>query len=210
MALPADFNKIFGSTATGGLTPIGDVNYAKGWEFVGSNPPTKNDFSYLQNLSDLKSQWLYSNKLQRTDPFGDIKADGAAAVAAALSNLGLGDISKAGVASGRLGDSGYIAYPLIIDGVKRKMILQFGLTPVATAGSGTAYTCTLPTAFPTAFHRVFLCHDNSDDEGVGVASGTVLTLSTFSFKAIKIRQTGTTLAGQNLPASFHYLAIGYE
>lgn len=87
MALPADFSKIFGSTATGGLTPIGDVNYAKGWEFVGSNPPTKNDFSYLQNLSDLKSQWLYSNKLQRTDPFGDIKADGA--VQTALENLGL-------------------------------------------------------------------------------------------------------------------------
>ena len=59
MALPADFSKIFGSTATGGLTPIGDVNYAKGWEFVGSNPPTKNDFSYLQHVSDLKSQYLY-------------------------------------------------------------------------------------------------------------------------------------------------------
>lgn len=59
MALPEDFNNIFGSTATGGLTPIGDVNYAKGWEFVGSNPPTKNDFSYLQNISDLKAQYLY-------------------------------------------------------------------------------------------------------------------------------------------------------
>ena len=89
MALPSDFSKIFGSTATGGLTPISDVNYAKGWEFVGSNPPTKNDFSYLQNLSDLKSQWLYSNKLQRTDPFGDIKADGAVKIA--LDNLGLGE-----------------------------------------------------------------------------------------------------------------------
>ena len=89
MALPADFSKIFGSTATGGLTPIGDVNYAKGWEFVGSNPPTKNDFSYLQNLSDLKSQWLYSNKLQRGNPFGDIKSDGT--VKKALENLGLGE-----------------------------------------------------------------------------------------------------------------------
>lgn len=88
MALPEDFSKIYGSTATGGLTPISDVNYAKGWEFVGSNPPTKNDFSYLQNLSDQKSQWLYSNKLQRTDPFGDIKSDGA--VQTALTNLGLG------------------------------------------------------------------------------------------------------------------------
>ena len=87
MALPADFSKIYGSTATGGLTPISDVNYAKGWEFVGSNPPTKNDFSYLQNLSDMKSQWLYSNKLQRTNPFGDIKSDGT--VPTALANLGL-------------------------------------------------------------------------------------------------------------------------
>lgn len=90
MVLPADFNKIYGSTATGGLTPISDVNYAKGWEFVGSNPPTKNDFSYLQNLSDRKSQWLYSNKLQRTDPFGDIKSDGEVAISTALENLGLG------------------------------------------------------------------------------------------------------------------------
>lgn len=60
MALPADFSKIFGYTATGGLTPISDLNYAKGWEYVGANPPTKNDFSYLQNLSDLKSQYLYN------------------------------------------------------------------------------------------------------------------------------------------------------
>ena len=59
MALPADFSKIYGSTATGGLTPISDVNYAKGWEYVGANPPTKNDFSYLQNMSDQKSKWLY-------------------------------------------------------------------------------------------------------------------------------------------------------
>lgn len=61
MSLPDDFNKIFGSTATGGLTPINDVNYAKGWEFVGSNPPTKNDFTYLQNLTDQRLLWLYEN-----------------------------------------------------------------------------------------------------------------------------------------------------
>lgn len=65
MALPADFDKIFGSTFTGGLTPIPDVDYAKGWEYVGSNPPTKNDFSYLQNLSDLKAKWLYENNSGR-------------------------------------------------------------------------------------------------------------------------------------------------
>lgn len=65
MALPDDFNKIFGSTATGGITPINDVNYAKGWEFVGANPPTKNDFTYLQYMGDVKSQWLYNNNYGR-------------------------------------------------------------------------------------------------------------------------------------------------
>ena len=59
MALPADFNKIFASTATGGITPPTDVNYAKGWEWIGANPPEKNDFNYLQNLSDLKAKYLY-------------------------------------------------------------------------------------------------------------------------------------------------------
>lgn len=102
MALPEDFNKIYGSTATGGLTPIGDVDYAKGWEFVGSNPPTKNDFSYLQNLSDLKSKWLYSNKLQRKNPFGDIKSDGAEAISTALANLGLGNLKYGAPLIGQL------------------------------------------------------------------------------------------------------------
>ena len=102
MALPADFSKIYGSTATGGLTPISGVNYAKGWEFVGANPPTKNDFSYLQNFSDLKSQWLYLNKLQRTNPFGDIKSDGAAAISMALENLGLGNLKYGSPLIGQL------------------------------------------------------------------------------------------------------------
>lgn len=121
MALPADFNKIFGSTATGGLTPIGDVNYAKGWEFVGSNPPTKNDFSYLQNLSDLKSQWLYSNKLQRANPFGDIKSDGTTPTA--LENLGLGDGSGRLIRKVVFTASGQYIWP---SGVKRIDVIVTG------------------------------------------------------------------------------------
>ncbi len=161
MALPEDFNKIYGSTATGGLTPINDVDYAKGWEFVGSNPPTKNDFSYLQNLSDLKSQWLYSNKLQRTDPFGDIKSDGAGAVSAALANLGLGTAAKrnvdAGISNGipdmssfrgSLAGNGYIKIPIIgAGGGAQTIVIQWGVhsTP---PGSNAAYNLTV--AFPNS------------------------------------------------------------
>ena len=161
MALPADFSKIFGSTATGGLTPISDVNYAKGWEFVGSNPPTKNDFSYLQNLSDLKSQWLYSNKLQRANPFGDIKADGSAAVSAALANLGLGEAAKRDVGadsalklldlgsfSSMMSGNGYIYIPCIAtSGNPVKLMLQWG-TVQTQKGVDARYA--LPFAFPYA------------------------------------------------------------
>lgn len=146
--------------------------------------------------------------LGRSNPFGDIKSDGTTKTA--LENLGLGDIALAGVSTGALGSAGYIAFPAVIGGVKRRLILQFGLTPAVTAGEGSDYTCTLPTAFPTAFQRIFLCHDNPIDKGVGFASASVKTLSTFSFRPIKISQTGTTLFGENAPASFHYLAIGYE
>lgn len=150
MALPADFSKIFGSTATGGLTPIGDVNYAKGWEFVGSNPPTKNDFSYLQNLSDLKSQWLYSNKLQRANPFGDIKSDGT--VQAALSNLGLGDAAKLGSPEFSFLGTTFIAkFPGKIGGSNQTIVIQ-GLRvtiPQATSGNIATLSVSWPTPFPT-------------------------------------------------------------
>jgi len=38
--------------------------------------------------------------LSRSNPFGDIKADGAAAIAAALTNLGLGEAAKRNVGTG--------------------------------------------------------------------------------------------------------------
>lgn len=155
MAMPADFSKIFGSTATGGLTPINNVDYAKGWEFVGSTPPTKNDFTYLQNLSDLKSQWLYSNKLQRTDPFGDIKSDGAAAVAAALSNLGLREAAKRDVGTGKNQIPDMSAFPSGESWFQLPsghIVQIFSMNVLATDVNGTS--ANYPIAFPIAMISV--------------------------------------------------------
>lgn len=148
--------------------------------------------------------------LSRANPFADIKSDGAAAISTALTNLGLGDIKTAGVATGTLGDAGYVAIPVIISGIRRRIIFQYGLTPVGTAGSGANYTCTLPTAFPTAFKQVFLTHDETISGAVAYASGAPASLSTFTFRPVRITQSGTTLTGVNSSASMHYLAIGYE
>lgn len=208
MALPADFSKIYGSAATGGLTPISDVDYAKGWEFVGANPPTKNDFSYLQNLSDLKSQWLYSNKLQRTDPFGDIKSDGT--VSMALSNLGLLELSIAGVSGGSLAASGYITIPMIINGARRALYIQWGEFSGTTNSSGpngiyenSNITVTWPVAFPNAVLQV-ITGGSSDVAGIGQQEitwslGKTKTSGNFGFQC----------RTQNALMTGSYLVIGY-
>lgn len=197
MALPADFNKIYGSTATGGLTPISDVNYAKGWEFVGSNPPTKNDFSYLQNLSDLKSQWLYSNKLQRANPFGDIKSDGT--VQTALGNLGLLDLVLAGVGGGSLGPTGYAEIPLVISGAKKILLLCWGL---GSTGSNGSFTQSFAKTFPTAV----LCKlvTNSASTTPSGFAGVSTTLSTISIYSSTADGTPSSSG-----VVYNYLAIGY-
>lgn len=233
MALPEDFNKIYGSTATGGLTPISDVNYAKGWEFVGANPPTKNDFSYLQNLSDRKSQWLYSNKLQRANPFGDIKSDGT--VQTALENIGLtnaiiGDHCKAaGFDSGSelapylMHEDTHTAIRLVtLDSVRRVttgaytinyyangLIQILGVTPIVS--SSTSPTMTFPVAFPTACIR-FSLHNRES----GVPSYNMAMYSNLSRTGVKIWGVANILGNAGSPtlvalpeAEISYEAWGY-
>ena len=202
MALPEDFSKIFGSTATGGLTPIGDVNYAKGWEFVGANPPTKNDFSYLQNLSDLKSQWLYSNKLQRKDPFGDIKSDGT--VQKALENLGLGDAAQRSVGNGvgQIPDMSLFGVSRSSSGYQKLpsgLIIQWGANVAGVGGDARdGNTVNFPIAFPIYCAQVITTFDNgSANIPAGAASLGSLTSFTLRCSAASGGYT------------FRWLAIGY-
>ena len=202
MAQPADFSKIYGSTATGGLTPISDVNYAKGWEFVGANPPTKNDFSYLQNLSDLKSQWLYSNKLQRTDPFGDIKADGVAAIAAALSNLGLKSAATRDVGTGAGQIPDISSFSLAGDATAGAMRLPNGFKIVwgafsLAAATASTQTVTFYSAFSTACVAVIPAVDNSAEQMIGYSSVTLTN-------AVLKKGNGDTVARHG-----KYIAVGY-
>ena len=206
MALPADFNKIFGSTATGGLTPISDVNYARGWEFVGSNPPTKNDFSYLQNLSDLKSQWLYSNKLQRTDPFGDIKSDGT--VPTALENLGLGEAAKRNVGTGEnqipdmssfTGNFSQTGYATVPGG----LIIQWG----GNSGSS-QYTPSFKIPFPGRCIQIVASVDGGKN-GVDINSRSMVEIGDITrtgFSATVFNAAGSSQQLSN--RAIHWIALG--
>ncbi|XWJ90983.1 gp53-like domain-containing protein [Phytobacter ursingii] len=85
--------------------------------------------------------------LSRANPFADIKADGAAAVASALSNLGLGAIAGLGTPTGAL-NSGIIRIPMYNGTTVETLILQWMTAPALAAGGNA--TITFPTAFPNA------------------------------------------------------------
>ena len=161
MALPADFSKIFASTATGGITPPSDLNYAKGWEWIGANPPEKNDFNYLQNLSDLKAQWLYnyvtttSNASSRTIGGGTNQVPDMSLFASLGASPG---------------------YQKLPSGI----IIQWGESD--SGSPSTVTTTTLPISFTTSFFQVVACYNQLG--GTGAVVGAVpLSLSQFRMQS---------------------------
>lgn len=85
-----DFNKIWASTSP--LTPysFSESHYKEGWNFIGSTPPSRQMWDFLQKQNDEKAQWLYLNVVQgipigvvqafagRTTPQGWLLCDGSA------------------------------------------------------------------------------------------------------------------------------------
>ncbi|CAH6100663.1 gp53-like domain-containing protein [Citrobacter koseri] len=93
---------------------------------------------------------------------------------ALTTNLGLGNILLAGVCTGVLSTNGYITIPMIISGVKKSLIIQWG----ATSTLSTGVTVTLPTAFPTQICGCAGCEsgDSTSMKVVGVIPKTLSTI----------------------------------
>ena len=64
MATP-DFSKVWASNSPLPEYKFSDADYLTGWDFVGSAPPTKNEFDAWFKLVDTKLNWLYG-QLQTT------------------------------------------------------------------------------------------------------------------------------------------------
>lgn len=78
--------------------------------------------------------------LSRSNPFGDIKADGAAAIAAALTNLGLGTAAKKDVGTGAGQIPDMSAWSLPSGGVGMPNGINFRYGYVSSAGDKTFST----------------------------------------------------------------------
>ncbi|MDT1282407.1 phage tail protein [Escherichia coli] len=111
------------------------------------------------------------------------------------------DIAKAGVCSGVLGVNGYISIPLIIGGVKRNLLIQWGSAEFGGTGSPTSGVWNNFTyAFPSTSYKVVAIH-------YGYAPGTAGILSVYGnnktgfYGCAGLATTTNTAAGM-------YIAIG--
>ncbi len=113
-----------------------------------------------------------------------------------LANLGLGEIKLAGVIGGLIAGSGHVDFPVIINGVKKTLILQWGSFGNDATGDSTV---SFPIPFPNAVRQVFT---SAAVSGTGAFAGyNSITKSGFKgnlWASLNQRQSG----------SVSYLALG--
>ncbi|MGT5281677.1 gp53-like domain-containing protein [Escherichia coli] len=148
--------------------------------------------------------------LSRKNPFGDIKSDGT--VQTALENLGLGDISATGVATGSMGETGYAIFPMMIGGTRKTLIMQWGV--MTSLRSGDTAVINLPIAFPTMVMQAYATHDNVTQTArptvyaIAPTSRTTITATAMSLHADSVGAAVTRGSDSDLCYG-RYLAIGY-
>ncbi|WP_238337786.1 pyocin knob domain-containing protein [Enterobacter kobei] len=177
------------------------------------------------------STWsLWKGPLSRINPFADIKADGAAAVAAALSNLGLREAAKRDVGTGSnqlpdmsafgLSRNGQTAWDILPNG----MIRQAGtvsLTPVGnfnatSIGGVTYYTHYYRVNFPRQFPNAQIatlatlaCYDYSNQSPM--AGKTLSTHRDTDGEGVSRSRFTVAYTTPNLGEipTLHFESIGY-
>lgn len=139
--------------------------------------------------------------LSRANPFADIKSDGAAAIAEALTNLGLGTAAKRDVGTGtnNIPDMNSFASGTGWSRLPNGKILQWG--SYSNPGSVFSGTVNFPIPFVSSPGRVLMTsfHTTIDSNPIVLAQDTSnLSLTSFSWR---LSTTG--------PArSFNWLSIG--
>ncbi|MED8249592.1 phage tail protein [Escherichia coli] len=122
-------------------------------------------------------------------------------VAGLLTYLGLGELALAGATTGAMLVNGYVAIPLIISGVRRPLIIQWGAGQFGgSLGDDAGYLNNFPFAFPSACYVMVASHVGHTPSGAGILSASAITKSGF-------RGFSSVVTAAN-PVSGCYVAIG--
>ncbi|HFU1117615.1 TPA: phage tail protein, partial [Escherichia coli] len=118
-----------------------------------------------------------------------------------LNYLGLGELALAGATTGAMLVNGYVAIPLIISGVRRPLIIQWGVGQFGgSLGDDAGYLNNFPFAFPSACYVMVASHVGHTPSGAGILSASAITKSGF-------RGFSSVATAAN-PVSGCYVAIG--
>ncbi|HBD5408241.1 TPA: phage tail protein [Escherichia coli] len=122
-------------------------------------------------------------------------------VAGLLTYLGLGELALAGATTGAMLVNGYVAIPLIISGVRRPLIIQWGVGQFGgSLGDDAGYLNNFPFAFPSACYVMVASHVGHTPSAAGILSASAITKSGF-------RGFSSVVTAAN-PVSGCYIAIG--
>lgn len=122
-------------------------------------------------------------------------------IADILTYLGLGELALAGATTGAMLVNGYVAIPLIISGVRRPLIIQWGVGQFGgSLGDDAGYLNNFPFAFPSACYVMVASHVGHTPSGAGILSASAITKSGF-------RGFSSVVTAAN-PVSGCYVAIG--
>ncbi|MCB4621241.1 gp53-like domain-containing protein [Escherichia coli] len=124
---------------------------------------------------------------------------GKGTIADILTYLGLGGGAKLAAAIGAGAGNGYISIPCLIDGVEKKIVIQWGWSaakPSATASDGN--TIVFPIAFDTACAAVVAVYDNG--------GGSIPTPATGGYTTTSFLLRCSASAGSY---NYRWIAVGY-
>ena len=116
-------------------------------------------------------------------------------------NVGLGELALAGATTGAMLANGYVAIPLIISGVRRPLIIQWGVGQFGgSLGDDAGYLNNFPFTFPSACYVMVASHVGHTPSAAGILSASAITKSGF-------RGFSSVVTAAN-PVSGCYVAIG--
>ncbi len=162
-------------------------------------------------MAAVLGQFIANAELDALDD-GDVDGLVAKLATAITTNLDLGDISAAGVATGSMGETGYAIFPMMIGGTRKTLIMQWGV--MTSLRSGDTVVINLPIAFPTMVMQAYATHDNVIQTArptvyaIAPTSLTTITATAMSLHADSVGAAVTRGSDSDLCYG-RYLAIGY-
>lgn len=159
--------------------------------------------------------WKYLSDNMATKSGGAVPVNqggtGSTTAEGARTNLGLGELSTAGVCGGSVTDSGYITIPIIINGARRVLYIQWGGFTGTTGGrsdNGAVYeasniTVTWPVTLPNAVFQVITgCSSDVSGSGQQEMAWCMGKTKTYGIFGFQCRTPNASMTGS-------YLVIGY-